>query len=174
MPVFNQSRQRVIQSIFIVVFLVIIGQLFNLQVLSSKYTDLARDNAIAKKIVYPSRGIIFDRTKKPILDNVARFDLVVTPFQVKGIDTSALCRILNIDTAEFRKRMVTSIIKNGRYRPSVFEPLVSPQLQAQLDENMYKFSGFDLTERPVRSYPFKAAAHILGYVAEVDTAIIRK
>lgn len=174
MPAFNQSRQRVIQSIFIVVFLVIIGQLFHLQVLSGKYSKLAEDNAVAKKIVYPSRGIIFDRNKKPILDNIARFDLVVTPFQVKGIDTFALCRLLNIDTAEFRKRMVTSIVKNGRYRPSVFEPLVSQQLQAQLDENMYKFSGFDLTERPVRSYPYKSAAHILGYVAEVDTAIIRK
>ncbi len=155
-------------------FLVIIGQLFHLQILPSKYTKLAEDNAITKKIVYPSRGIIYDRNKKPILDNVARFDLVVTPFQIKGIDTTTLCRILNIDTAEFRKRMVTSIIKNGRYRPSVFEPLVSPQLQAELDENMYKFPGFDLNERPVRSYPFKCAAHILGYVAEVDTAIIRK
>ncbi len=174
MPVLNQARQRVIQTIFIVVFLVIIGQLFHLQILPSKYTKLAKDNAITKKIVYPSRGIIYDRNKKPILDNVARFDLVVTPFQIKGIDTTTLCRILNIDTAEFRKRMVTSIIKNGRYRPSVFEPLVSPQLQAQLDENMYKFPGFDLNERPVRSYPFKCAAHILGYVAEVDTAIIRK
>lgn len=174
MPVFNQSRQRVIQTIFIVVFLVMIGQLFHLQILSSKYTKLAEDNAVAKKIVYPSRGIIYDRNKKPILDNVARFDLVVTPFQVKGIDTFALCKLLQIDTAEFKKRMLNSIFKNGRYRPSVFEPLVSLQLQAQLDENMYKFPGFDLTERPVRSYPYKCAAQILGYVAEVDTAIIRK
>jgi len=174
MPVYNQARKRVIQLIFVVVFLVIIGQLFHLQILSNKYADLARDNAITKKIVYPSRGIIFDRNKKAILDNVARFDLVVTPFQVKGIDTMAMCRILQIDTAEFRNRMKNSIFKNGRYRPSVFEPLVSPQLQAQLDENMYKFPGFDLTERPVRTYPYKCASHILGYVAEVDTAIIRK
>ncbi len=174
MPEFNQSRQRVIKTIFIVVFLVMVGQLFHLQILSSKYTKLAEDNAVAKKIVYPSRGIIYDVNKKPILDNVARFDLVVTPFQMKGIDTIALIRLLNIDTTEFRKRMIISIIKNGRYRPSVFEPLVSQQLQAQLDENMYKFPGFDLTERPVRSYPYKCAAHILGYVAEVDTAIIRK
>jgi penicillin-binding protein 2 len=174
MPVYNQARKRVIQLIFVVVFLVIIGQLFHLQILSNKYAKLAESNAITKKIIYPSRGIIFSRDKKPILDNIARFDLVVTPSQVKGVDTFALCKLLQIDTAEFRKRMVTSIFKNGRYRPSVFEPLVSQQLQAQLDENMYKFPGFDLTERPVRTYPYKCAAHILGYVAEVDTAIIRK
>ncbi len=174
MPVFNQSRSRIIQLIIVIVFLVILAQLFNLQIISSKYTGLALDNAVAKKIVYPSRGIIYDRQHKPILDNIVKFDLVVTPNQVKNLDTFALCAILNIDTAEFKKRMLTGIIKNGRYRPSVFEPLVSPQLQAQLDENMYKFPGFDLSERPIRSYPYKVAAHVLGYVGEVDTAIIRK
>jgi len=51
MPEFNQSRKRVIQLIFLIVFLVIAGQLFNLQILSSKYTKLAEDNAVAKKIV---------------------------------------------------------------------------------------------------------------------------
>ncbi|MEO8417083.1 MAG: penicillin-binding transpeptidase domain-containing protein, partial [Ginsengibacter sp.] len=81
---------------------------------------------------------------------------------------------LKIDTSEFKKRMLNSIVKNGRYRPSVFEGLVSTQLHAQLDENMYKFPGFDLAERPVRYYPYNAAAHVLGYVAEVDTTIIRK
>jgi penicillin-binding protein 2 len=174
MPVFNQSRHRVIIFIFITVFLVIIGQLFNLQVLSSKYKILAENNAVYKKIVYPSRGIIYDRKRRAILDNVAMFDLMVTPFQIKGVDTMALCNILQIDTAEFKKRIITSIIKNGRYRPGIFEGLVAPQLQAKLDENMYKFPGFDLTERPVRSYPYNTAAHVLGYVAEVDTAIIRK
>src|SRR3954451_15650260 len=174
MPEFNHSRKRTVQLIFVVVFLVIVGQLFNLQIVQSKYAKLAEDNAVAKKIAYPSRGIIYDRKGKAILDNIARFDLVVTPFQVKGIDTTSLCHLLSIDTAEFNKRMLTAIIKNGRYRPSVFEPFVTAQLQAQLDENMYKFPGFDLSERPVRTYPYKSAAHILGYVGEVDTAIIRK
>ena len=174
MPVFNQSRQRVIITIFVTVFLVIIAQLFNLQLISGKYTKLAENNAVYKKIVYPSRGIIYDRKGRAILDNIAMFDLMVTPFQLRGVDTFALCNILQIDTAEFKKRVITAIIKNGRYRPSVFEGLVSPQLQAQLDENMYKFPGFDLAERPVRSYPYNAAAHVLGYIAEVDTSIIRK
>lgn len=174
MRVYNQSRSRVIQLIFIAVFILIIGQLVNLQLFNDKYTELAMNNAVYKKIVYPSRGIIFDRNGKAILDNVAMFDLTVTPFQVKNLDTTTLCNILRIDTAEFHKRMITSLIKNGKYRPSVFEGLVSPQMQAQLEENMYRFPGFDLSERPIRSYPFKAAAHILGYVGEVDSAIIKQ
>lgn len=174
MPAINQSRKRVIQLVFIIVFLVIVVQLFNLQIISNKYANLALNNAVTKKIAYPSRGIIFDRKGKAIIENVARFDLMITPSQVKGIDTATLCRLLQIDTAEYHKRFVSSIIKNGSYRPSVFESFVAAPLQAQLEENMYKFPGFYLSERPVRSYPFKAAAHILGYVAEVDTSIIRK
>jgi len=156
------------------VFLLIVGQLMNLQLFNDKYMELAMNNAVYKKIVYPSRGIIFDRKGKAILDNVAMFDLTVTPFQVKNVDTNSLCNILAIDTAEFRKRMITAILKNGRYRPSVFEGLVTPSVQARLEENMYRFPGFDLSERPIRSYPFKAAAHILGYVGEVDSAIIKQ
>jgi len=174
MSVYNQSRSRVIQLIIIAVFLLIIGQLVHLQLFSDKYSKLAEDNAVYKKIVYPSRGIIFDRSGKAILDNSVMFDLMVTPFQVKNVDTFTLCNILKIDTAEFHKRMITALIKNGKYRPSVFEGLVSPQVQAQLEENMYRFPGFDLSERPIRAYPFKAAAHILGYVGEVDSSIIKQ
>lgn len=174
MRVYNQSRSRIIQLIFVAVFLLIIGQLMNLQLFSGKYTELAMNNAVYKKIVYPSRGIIFDRKGKAILDNVAMFDLTVTPFQVKGVDTFTLCAILKIDTAEFKQRMLNSLLKNGKYRPSVFEALISPPVQAQLEENMYKFPGFDLSERPIRAYPFKAAAHILGYVGEVDSQLMKR
>jgi penicillin-binding protein 2 len=31
-----------------------------------------------------------------------------------------------------------------------------------------------LQERPIRSYPYKAAAHILGYVGEVDSAMLKR
>ena len=53
MPVFNQSRSYIIRLIFLVTFLVILLQLFNLQVVSSKYQQLAQDNAVFRKVVYP-------------------------------------------------------------------------------------------------------------------------
>jgi penicillin-binding protein 2 len=36
-----------------------------------------------------------------------------------------------------------------------------------LKRNSWKFPGFVLVQRPVRVYPFNAAAHLLGYIAEV-------
>src|SRR3981081_64943 len=150
MPAFNQSRRRIIRLIFFVTFLVILAQLFNLQVISGKYKKLADENAIFPKIIYPERGIIYDRRGKAILNNAIMFDLMVTPTEVRNIDTLAFCNLMAIDTAEFRKRLIEARIKNGPFRPSVFEDLLPPAMQARFEENAWRFPGFVMLPRPVR------------------------
>ena len=168
MPVFNQSRSRIIRVIFSVAFLLILAQLFNLQVVSDKYRKLAMDNAVYPKIVYPERGIIFDRKGKAILNNAIMYDMMVTPAEIKGIDTVDFCRMMNIDTAEFNRRILDARFKNTAVRPSIFEDLLTPEMQVRFEENSWKFPGFVLVQRPIRVYPYNAAAHILGYVAEIN------
>ncbi len=161
--------------VFAAVFVVILLQLVNLQLFSSKYKIMALDQGTFRKVIYPDRGIVFDRNRKPILQNTTIYDLMVVPNKLKGIDTSSLCRILGIDTAQFNKKIVEVIIKNGRSRASVFDGLLSEERMATLNEFMYKFApGFYLQERPVRSYPYDAAGNILGYLAEVDTNFLKK
>src|SRR5215217_3973083 len=174
MPVFNQSRSYIIRLIFLVAFLVMIGQLFNLQVASSKYQKLAQENAVFKKVVYPPRGIVYDRKKKAIVNNVQMFDLMVTPSEVRNVDPAYLCQLLEIDTAEFKSRMLDAIVRNGRYRASSFEGLLTPEKYARLQENMWRFEdkGFYLQDRKVRTFPFEAGGHFIGYTGEVDSAII--
>lgn len=175
MPAFNQSRQNVIKLIFLVAFIILAIRLLYLQLSSTQYDLLALDNAVSKKIVYPDRGIIFDRKGRSILENTQTYDLMVMPTQLKGLDTVGICNILKIDMTTFRERIIGAIIKNGRYRPSIFESSLSVEAFVQLQENIFRFEpGFFLQERPIRSYPFKAAAHILGYVGEVDSSILRK
>lgn len=175
MPVFNQSRKNVVRLMFIATFLIIVIRLFMLQVLETKYKIQAEDQGIFRKVIYPDRGIIFDRKQRAILQNTIIYDLMVTPGKIRGSDTAALCSILEIDTAEFRKRIITAIIKNKSYRPSVFEPLLSEEKMAKLNEVMYRLApGYYLQERPVRQYPYDAGGNILGYLSEVDTAFLRK
>jgi len=174
MPVFNQSRSRIIRLIFLVSFVIIVAQLFRLQIISGEYSKLAMNNAVFPKIVYPERGIIYDRKGKAILNNSIMFDLMVTPAEVKNFDTTSFCRLMEIDTAEFRKRIRDAAFKNTSVRPSVFESLLTQQMQARFEENSWRFPGFALVERPVRVYPFNAAAHILGYIGEVDPKDIER
>lgn len=174
MSVFNQSRSRIIRLIFLVAFLAIIGQLFYLQVVEGKYKQLAMDNAVYAKIVYPERGIIYDRNGKAILNNTIIYDLMVVPAEVKGIDTTSFCELMGIDTAEFKKRVLEARFKNSAVRPSVFQGLLTPDIQAKFEENSWKYPGFTLVERPLRTYPYDAAAHILGYIREVDSKDIER
>jgi penicillin-binding protein 2 len=161
--------------VFAGIFLVIILQLANLQIFSSKYKIMADDQGKFRKVIYPDRGIVYDRHHKAILQNMTIYDLMLAPNKLKGVDTFALCKILQIDTAQFNKKVVELIIKNGRTRPAVFEPLLSDAKMAMLSEAMYKFTpAFYLQERSVRSYPYDAAANVLGYTAEVDTNFLRR
>ena len=175
MPVFNQSRSRIIRLIFLVAFIVIIGQLFFLQIVSSKYQRLADENAILRKTIYPPRGIVFDRRRKAIVSNTQAYDLMVTPSLAKGIDTTFFCQLMEIDTAEYKRRIVAAIVKNKSFRPSVFEASLTPQKYARIQENLWRFSsGFYIQERPIRYYPFNSGANFVGYIGEVDSNYLRR
>ena len=175
MSAFNQSRKNVVIVVFVAMFIVIITQLAHLQLFSSDLRLQADAQGTFRKVIYPDRGIVYDRHKKAILQNTIIYDLMVTPNKLKGIDTFALCKILGIDTAQFNKKIVEVIIKNGRTRTSVFEALLSDDKQAMLNESLYLFTpGFYMQERSVRSYPYDAAANVLGYTAEVDTNFLKK
>lgn len=174
MSVFNQSRSNIIRLIFVGLFLIIAAQLFHLQIISKKYKVQAQENALFRKSVYPTRGIIYDRKGKAILNNTIFYDLMVTPSQIKNIDTAYFCQLMNIDTTEFRRRMTSPKIKGSPFRAVIFQDLLPLDTYAAMEENLWKFPGFNLQERPVRIYPFNAAAQVTGYVGEVDSAILRR
>ncbi|MGG9961844.1 peptidoglycan D,D-transpeptidase FtsI family protein [Ferruginibacter sp. SUN106] len=156
------------------VFAIIMLQLMNLQLFSSKYKYAADDQGIFRKVVYPDRGIVYDRKGRSILQNTTIFDLMVTPSKLKDTDTATLCKILGIDTTEFRKRIENIVFKFKSQRPSIFEALLSNEKMAKLTENMYKFSkAYYLQERSVRDYPYDAAGNILGYLSEVDSNVLK-
>jgi len=160
--------------VFIGMFVIIFLQLINLQLFSSKYKIDADNQGTFRKVIYPDRGIVFDRKGRAILQNTLIYDLMVIPGKIKGTDTAALCRILDIDSAEFHRRIIAAIIKNKSYRASVFEPLLSNEKMAKLNENLYKLApGYFMQERSVRDYPYDAGGNIFGYLGEVDSNILK-
>lgn len=162
---------------FLLMGLIIVLRLFILQVIDKKYSVMANEQGRFRMVVYPNRGILFDRKGKAVLRNTVIYDLMVTPSKLYSmhLDTSGLCKILDIDTAEFRKRIITAIIRNRSYRPSVFETSLSEEKIARINESLYKFvPAFYLQERPVRDYTYDAAGNILGYLSEVDPNFLKR
>lgn len=166
------DRKYIVAGIVVFIGIIYILRLFYLQVIDSSLKLDAKNQAFRYLTQYPPRGYIFDRNGKLLVFNEAAYDLMVLPKQVKEVDTLSLCKILGIDKVGFKKRMKKAIEKpNSPRKPSIFEKQISGKTYAALQEKLYRFKGFFVQSRTLRKYPYQTAAHLLGYVGEVDKAV---
>lgn len=67
---FSDKRIYIFYGLLLVSFLLLIGRLFELQIiLGGKYRALAEENRIKKEIIPAPRGMIYDRHDKPLVKN---------------------------------------------------------------------------------------------------------
>ena len=142
-------------------------RLFSLQVLNKSYKDKANQNALRYITEHPARGLIYDRNDSLLVYNDAAYDLMVVPNELREFDTAELCRVLDLTKAEVEKKIARAT-KYSKILPSLFEQQISKEDYGFLQEKMYEFPGFFVQNRTLRSYPNPIAAHILGYVSEVN------
>jgi penicillin-binding protein 2 len=161
------NRRYIIISIFIIVGVIFLVRLFLLQVLDNEYKLSAQNNVLRYVTQYPARGLIYDRNGELLVYNEAAYDLLVIPKQIKNIDTTELCKLLKINKDQFITRLEKAR-KHSYYKPSVFLKQISREDYGYLQEKLYKYPGFYVQARTLRKYPIPFAAHILGYVGEVD------
>ena len=153
--------------------LLLLITLFGIQVVDDSYKLSADNNVIKAVTLYPERGYIYDRNGVLLVTNQRAYDLMITPRQVKEMDTLGFCNIIGIDQEYFDKQL-SKAQRYSRYRASVFIKEISKQTAAQLQELLYEFPGFYLQERTMREYPQQSAAHILGYVSQVPDYVLKK
>ena len=166
-------RKYVVGGIIVFIMIIFLIRLFYIQVVDPTYKLSAENNSQRQEIQYPARGLIFDRNKQLLVENQAAYDLMIVPRQLKQIDTTELCDILNISKKQFDEKLKVAK-RYSRYKPSIFLKQISAETYAVLQEKIYKYSGFFVQTRTLRKYPQKIAAHILGYVSEVNDKIIKK
>ena len=168
-----KNRRLVIQIIMAVVLVLFLTRLFYLQIIDDTYSELASKNAIRRVPNYPNRGLILDRNNELVVFNDAVYDLYVVPSQVKEMDTLKFCELLKIDISFFREQLLKAR-QHSRYRPSAFVKQISAKDFALFQEYLFQFPGFYEELRTIRRYPFKSAAHTLGYIGEVNQTEIEK
>ena len=167
------NRKYIIQGLFIVIALILLGKLFYIQVVSDKYFLSAESNVLRKIYKYPARGAILDRNMKVIVQNEPVYDLMVTPSEVKPFDTLALAQALEISIADVRKKLKKAKAQSA-YQATFFDRQISVQSYARLQEIMYRFPGFRTQDRTIRHYPDSIAGQLFGYVKEVSPDDIEK
>ena len=166
------NRKILFYAIIFIAAIIILSKLFALQVVNKSYRMSAENNVLRYVTQYPARGLIYDRNSKLLVFNQAAYDLMVIPGQTQEIDTAELCSILDIGQESFINRMNTAN-KFSKYAPSIFLKMVSSETYARLQEVLYKYPGFYVQTRTLRKYTYPSAAHVLGYVGEVNNDEIK-
>ena len=168
---FSFERLLSVRVLFVLVGVVFLAKAFQLQIADDTYRSRAEATAIDKHTIYPSRGLIYDRHGRLMVNNLPVYDLMVTYRQVDpGMDTAKFCELLDIDRPTFLEAMTKDWADQrwSKSVPFVFLGKISPQAYARFRENLHEFPGFYTQLRNNRSYPQPYGAHLLGYIREAD------
>ena len=165
------DRRYVFAVAIILVGLLFMIRLFQIQVIDKSYEQYALNNAQSVRVIYPARGLIYDRHGEIMVYNKAAYDIMVTPRLLLAFDTTELCTILKISRESVIDRLNSARSYSSRV-PSVFMKQVSYENAALFQEKMFQFPGFYVQTRTLREYADSIASHALGYVGEVDQEIL--
>ena len=166
----NEGRREIIQIAIVLVGVIFLIKLFFIQVLDSRYAELADSNAILREVDYPVRGLIKDRNGKLIVYNTPEFDLLIIHKEVKTLDTVKFCEVFDMSPAELKQKFKELKAKKeySPVKPTTFLTQLSTFDFAKIQDNIDEFKGFYIQARTTRAYRAQAAANAIGYVSEIS------
>lgn len=176
-----ENRKYVLGGIALLVVLSYIVRLAFLQLVNGTddYKVRAESNAFYNKVIFPSRGVIYDRNGELLVYNQPAYDVMVIMREIEDLDTLDLCKTLGIEKEEFISRMETIKDRNknpgySTYTQQLFLGQIPAADFSVFQEKLFRYRGFYVRERSIRRYATDFGAHILGDVAEVSPTDIER
>ncbi len=166
-------RKVLFPTIIITAAVLLIIRLFYLQIIDDSFQLQSVKNGIKIEYNYPERGYIYDRNNKLMVANQPSYDIMVTPRDIKDIDITDLCSLLNITREDYDKKIKKATIYSPMLR-SVFLAQLNKKEIAAFQEKSRKFSGFEVQKRSLRDYQTTAGANVFGFITQVNEKIIAK
>jgi penicillin-binding protein 2 len=170
----GQRRVMVMSAIVCVALLAIVCQLWYLQVLEGgRFQEASDKNRIRIRPIAAPRGILFDRTGAPLVDNRPAFTLSLIPRELerdvarRDASLGRLSALMHIPYQELLDAVT-------RVSPESFLPVrlrrgLTMEDVAKVEEWKLELPGVIVEVEPQRAYPTsRFAAHLLGYVREAS------
>jgi penicillin-binding protein 2 len=162
------TRKRIVWIVIslLIFLLLLIAQLFHLQVFqASYYSNLSKSNQIRIIPLPPIRGKILDRNGKILADNAISYNLMIIPGLIPHLKNT----IHNIKQLIPLSDEETRVFYKHQYNRNPFYPIVlkhnlSMQSQAIIYSHLFEFQGIMISEGYQRTYPYSSyASHVVGY-----------
>ncbi len=152
--------------VIIFLFLVILIQLFSLQVIKGEdYRQIAQKNYFRMIRIPAKRGIIYDRNLKPFVENVPSMSLYLNIQKIE--DKKRLAKNLS-EIVDLNEDEILTIISNNRYRkytPVLVKDKLGLAKAIEIQENIIKFPGVSIVPEAKRNYLNNN--HFIGYVGKI-------
>lgn len=166
---FVKGRSTVLLLVFILLWGLLVGRLFWLQVINHKeYQQKVVDNVQKTSTVQAERGEILDRNNVVLATNISVWRVFVSPVDIKDETQAAfICRnlseLLNVDYDTIYDRALRENRADETVKKNV-EKTDADKVRAFIDENgLSKQIHLEATTR--RYYPYDTlAANVLGFV----------
>src|SRR5262245_30740488 len=180
----NDRRERgwVLLGVGLLVFLVLVGRLFFLQVMTSgRSRELAERNWLRPEFVPGPRGRILDRNGVVLAEMTPSLAIDIDPHyepfhknrELLHQTVERLARLVDEDPAKFEEQIDRE--KKTTYKPVRLVRNADSLMVARVAEHMISLPGVSVMVEPVRRYPADTlAAHVLGYVGEVGDKELEK
>ncbi len=165
-------------------FSALTGRLFYLQLLKSGlYRDMADDNRISLQLLPASRGRIFDRDDRLLVENNPDYQLVVIPelasqqLRHTGKESGGLLRLLELlrPLLQLEEKEIQAVLRqSSRQRP--FLPLtikthLTWEEVSLIETRIHALPGVTIEVQTLRHYLMgNLASHAIGYMGEVTEA----
>ncbi len=160
-------RDKFLQLLIIFISSILVLQLFFLQVINKQNSELEGKASVQKIYNFPERGYVYDRNDKLIVSNEPYYDILIVPNDVKISDSTKISKDLNISVKDFKSKY-NKALKFSKIKASIFLSSITKEEYAQLQEKMWRLSGFFIQKTSKRKYNYSTASNLLGYISEVN------
>ena len=166
------ARYRWIYGFIIFTFAVFGLRLWFLQILNgAELRQFSEQNSIKETKILAPRGIIYDRNGEILVENLPGFEATISPQYVTDLEKTAeaVGEVLKIAPAKIVADVKRSRINNGPFRPVRIKENLEHEEIFRLELLKLEYSGLDIKEAVVRSYPLGGnGAQLFGYVSEIS------
>lgn len=163
-------RGRAATGIVAAVLLFLVGGFFRSQVLNhQKYALQSETNRLRELPLPAPRGVIYDRNKQIIADNVIGYSISVLAMKEDTL-RAVLQRLSGtINITPYQIEQSVKRFRRAPSRPTVIIPDASFDVVSVLEEHRTQFPGLIIQSAPRRFYPDgPAVSSFVGYVGEVS------
>lgn len=174
----NGERIRFQVAVYLVVtvFVVLLLRLWFLQLIRGEtYRNLSENNRIRLEDIASTRGIIYDRHGRILVDNRPAFKLAVVPEDIRDFQKTLyqLSSTLEVDQAQFMEK-VRHAPKGAPFRPILLSRDMTRDQVAAVETQRFHLPGVMVQIEPRRSYERPSfAAHLIGYLGEIEEAQLK-